>query len=119
MRCPCRTEVGKMLMQQCASSVKNLSLELGGWRAIHCLRRRRHRAGNQGRRLRVRKWRVDLRLRQPDFGVGRWLRHPHPNPPPLAGEGRKEGRIWRSPGLEIRHWGISRGRKPQHGHRAL
>ena len=43
------TEVGKLLMAQCAGQVKKVSLELGRQRAVHRLRRRRPRRGRRGR----------------------------------------------------------------------
>jgi len=49
------TEIGKVLMQQCAGTVKKFSMELGG----------------NGRCLQVSQHRTDLCLRQPLSGTGR------------------------------------------------
>jgi succinate-semialdehyde dehydrogenase/glutarate-semialdehyde dehydrogenase len=75
------TEVGKLLMQQCAGPVKKLSLELGGnapfivfddadiEMAVKSLPLRRQ----EGDRLEIPQRGPDLRLRQPDLGSGRYL----------------------------------------------
>ena len=42
------TEVGKLIAQQAAAGVKRVSMELGGPRAVHRVRRRRPRARGQG-----------------------------------------------------------------------
>ena len=69
------TEVGKLLMAQCAGTVKKLSLELGGNAPfivfddadLDAAVERRH-------RLEIPQRRPDLRLRQPAAGAGRRLR---------------------------------------------
>ncbi len=64
---------------------------IGRQRAVHRVRRRRHRDGGQGRdRLQISECRPDLRVRQPPPGAGRGLRRLHPE----ARRGRRgdEGR---------------------------
>ncbi len=69
------TEVGKLLMEQCAGDGQEDLAGIGRQRAVHRLRRRRYRDGGQGRhRLEIPQRRPDLRLRQPDFRSGRRLR---------------------------------------------
>ena len=69
------TEVGKILLKQCADTVKKVSMELGGHAPLDHLRRRRHRRRGQGRdRVQVPQQRPDLRLHQPDLRPGRRLR---------------------------------------------
>jgi succinate-semialdehyde dehydrogenase/glutarate-semialdehyde dehydrogenase len=65
------TEVGRLLMAQCAPTIKKLSLELGRQRTVHRFRRRGRRGGGRrGDHRQVPQHRPDLRLRQPAF----WFR---------------------------------------------
>jgi len=60
------TEIGKLLMEQCAATVKKTSMELGGNAPFNRVRRRRYRDGGQGRdRLEIPQRRPNLCLRQP------------------------------------------------------
>ena len=69
------TEIGKLLMAQCAGTVKKLSLELGGNAPFIVFDDADLDAAVEGRdRLEIPQRRPDLRLRQPHPGAGRRLR---------------------------------------------
>ena len=73
------TEVGRLLMRQSSTTVKKLSLELGGNAPVHRLRRRRSRCGGRGRdHFEVSQRRPDLRLRQPALCPGKACMMPLP-----------------------------------------
>ena len=66
------TEVGKVLMAQCAATVKKSVARARRQRAVHRVRRRRPGCGGRRRdRLEIPQHRPDLRLRQPPAGAGR------------------------------------------------
>ena len=69
------TEVGKLLMAQCARTVKQVSPRARRQRAADRVRRRRPRRRGRGRdRREVPQRRADLRVREPDPRSGRRLR---------------------------------------------
>ena len=86
------TEVGKLLMAQCAATVKKLSLELGGNAPFIVFDDADLDAAVEGRdRLEVPQRRPDLRLRQPPAACR--TASTTPSPSKLADGGRKrEGR---------------------------
>jgi hypothetical protein len=68
------TEVGKLLMEQCAATVKKTSMELGGNAPFIVFDDADNRDGGQGgHRVQIPQCRADLCLRQPDFGAGQRL----------------------------------------------
>jgi hypothetical protein len=81
------TAVGRLLMAQCAPTVKRLSLELGGNAPFHRVRRRRsRRCGGRRHGSQVPQQRPDLRVRQPLHRADRHSRRLHG---PAGRRGRK------------------------------
>ena len=111
------TEVGKLLIAQCAATVKKVSMELGRQCAVHRLRRRRPRCRRHRRHgEQVPQHRPDLRLRQPAAGAGEGLRRVREAP---RRRGRQAARGRRTqgrdrPGPADRH---GRGGKGRGAHR--
>jgi succinate-semialdehyde dehydrogenase/glutarate-semialdehyde dehydrogenase len=69
------TEVGRLLMAQCAATIKKTLARTRRQRTFHRLRRRRYRGGGRGGDHRqVPQYRPDLRLCQPAAGSGRGVR---------------------------------------------
>ena len=68
------TEIGKLLMEQCAGTVKKMSLELGGNAPFIVFDDADIEMAVQGAdRVQIPQCRPDLRLRQPHPGAGRGL----------------------------------------------
>ena len=96
------TEVGRILMKQCAPTIKKLSLELGGNAPfivfddadLDCGRGRRH-------RLEIPQRRPDLRVRQPHVCAGQACMTPSSPDKLVAAEGpRHEGGQWHRGGRQ-------------------
>ncbi|KAJ5995360.1 hypothetical protein N7481_002337 [Penicillium waksmanii] len=66
------TSVGKLLMQQCANSLKKLSMELGGELAVYYFRRLRRGCGRRGvDRGQSTQFRTDMRVRESHLRAAR------------------------------------------------
>ena len=114
------TEVGKLLMQQCAGTVKKMSLELGGNAPFIVFDDADLDAAVEGAiAVQVPQHRADLRLRQPLPGPGRGLRRLRREAGRRGREaqGRQRPRAGRHAGPADRHEGGREGRGACRGRR--